>query len=199
MSFLAPPVTRAAPLRKHSSGNPSGAFEQSLEILGQKAQALATRGADVVKADLDDPASLSPAFEDAHVIFAVSDFWGLYGDPANPPKAAAAAQPLNVWAANHETQQLKDVIDAAAKVPSLGHFVLSSLSDATKWSGGKYSHVYHFDSKAKAETYGRENHPELWAKTSIFQAGYFLNNFVSNPITLPRKVPCWPPSFFYEY
>ncbi|KAL4892943.1 NAD(P)-binding protein [Aspergillus ambiguus] len=155
--------------------------------LGPKAQALAARGADVVKADLDDPSSLSSAFEDAHVIFAVSDFWGLYGDPANQAKAAAAGQPANVWAANHETQQLKDIVDAAAKVPSLERFVLSSLSDATKWSGGKYSHVYHFDSKAKAETYGKENHPELWAKTSIFQAGYFLNNFVSNPITLPRK------------
>ncbi|CAI7567461.1 unnamed protein product [Penicillium pancosmium] len=155
--------------------------------LGSKAQALAARGADVVKADLDDPSSLSSAFEDAHAIFAVSDFWGLFGDPASQAKAEAAAQPLNIWAANHETQQLKDVIDAAAKIPSLERFVLSSLSDATKWSGGKYSHVYHFDSKANGETYGRENHPELWAKTSIFQAGYFLSNFVSNPITLPRK------------
>ncbi|PKX97950.1 NmrA/HSCARG family protein [Aspergillus novofumigatus IBT 16806] len=155
--------------------------------LGPKAQALAARGADIIKADLDDPSSFGSAFEDAQVIFAVSDFWGLYGDPANQAKAAAAAQPLNVWAANHETQQLKDIIDAAAKVPSLERFVLSSLSDATKWSGGKYSHVYHFDSKATAETYGRENHPELWAKTSIFQAGYFLSNFVSNPITHPRK------------
>jgi hypothetical protein len=160
--------------------------------LGPKAQALAARGADIIRADLDDPSSFGSAFEDAHVIFAVSDFWGLYGDPANQAKAAAAAQPLNVWAANHETQQLKDIIDAAAKVPSLERFVLSSLSDATKWSGGKYSHVYHFDSKAKAETYGRENRPELWAKTSIFQAGYFLSNFVSNPITHPRKVACCP-------
>ncbi|KAE8338044.1 hypothetical protein BDV24DRAFT_93849 [Aspergillus arachidicola] len=155
--------------------------------LSPKAQALAARGADVVKADLDDPSSLASAFEDAHVIFAVSDFWGVYGDPANQAKAVAVGQPANVWAANHETQQLKDIIDAAAKVRSLERFVLSSLSDATKWSGGKYSHVYHFDSKAKAEAYGREKQPELWAKTSIFQAGYFLSNFVSNPITQPRK------------
>jgi hypothetical protein len=155
--------------------------------LGSKAQALAACGAEVVKADLDNPSSLLSAFEDAHVIFAVSDFWGLYGDPANKDKATPG-QPLNVWAANHETQQLKNVIDAAAKVQSLERFVLSSLSNATKWSGGKYTHVYHFDSKAKAEIYGRENQPELWAKTSIFQAGYFLSNFVSNPITQPRKV-----------
>ncbi|KAJ5479308.1 NAD(P)-binding protein [Penicillium desertorum] len=154
--------------------------------LGSKAQALAACGAEVVKADLDNPSSLLSAFEDAHVIFAVSDFWGLYGDPANKDKATPG-QPLNVWAANHETQQLKNVIDAAAKVQSLERFVLSSLSNATKWSGGKYTHVYHFDSKAKAEIYGRENQPELWAKTSIFQAGYFLSNFVSNPITQPRK------------
>lgn len=162
-----------------------------------KAQALATSGAEVVKADLNDPSSLIPAFKGAHVIFAVSDFWGLFGDPACQAKAEAAAQPLNVWAANHETEQLKGVIDAAAKAHTLERFVLSSLSNAAKWSNGKYPHVYHFDSKAKAEAYGSENHPELWAKTSIFQAGYFLNNFVSNPITLPRKVPCRPTSSLY--
>jgi hypothetical protein len=91
---------------------------------------------------------------------------------------------------------LKGVIDAAAKVHSLERFVLSSLSNAAKWSNGKYPHVYHFDSKAKAEDYGSENHSELWAKTSIFQAGYLLNNFVSDPITLPRKIPCSPPHLY---
>ncbi|KAL2859415.1 hypothetical protein BJX68DRAFT_226229 [Aspergillus pseudodeflectus] len=149
-----------------------------------KAQALAARGAEVVQADLDSPSTLSAAFRDANAIFAVSDFWGLYGDPANAAKAKD--QPLNVWAANHETEQLKGVIDAAAKVPTLERFVLSSLSNAAKWSKGKYTHVYHFDSKAKAEEYGRETYPELFKKTSVFQAGFFLSNFLSNPIMQPQ-------------
>jgi ATP-dependent DNA ligase len=126
------------------------------------------------------------AFENAHAIFAVSDFWGLFGDPAN--EARAKGQPLNVWAANQETEQLKAVIAAAARIPTLERFVLSSLSNATKWSQGKYTHVYHFDSKAKAEAWGRETYPELWKKTSIFQPGFFLSNFVSNPIMQPVMV-----------
>lgn len=149
-----------------------------------KAQALAARGAEVVQADLDLPSTLSSAFQNANVIFAVSDFWGIFGDPANAAKAKD--QPLNVWAANHETEQLKSVIDAAAKVPTLERFVFSSLSDATKWSRGKYTHVYHFDSKAKAEAYGGETYPELWKKTSVFQAGFFLSNYLSLPIFQPQ-------------
>tara|TARA_R110002060_G_scaffold16310_7_gene22711 strand:+ start:320 stop:943 length:624 start_codon:yes stop_codon:yes gene_type:complete len=152
-----------------------------------KAKALASRGAEVVQANMDASDTLSLAFKDAHAIFAVSDFWGLYGDPANQSKATKD-QPLNVWAANHETEQLKRVIDAAAKVPTLERFVLSSLPNATRWSHGKYTNVYHFDSKAKAAEYVTESYPELWKKTSIFQAGFFLSNFVSNPFFQPQMV-----------
>ncbi|KAL6416318.1 nmrA-like family domain-containing protein 1 [Ilyonectria robusta] len=152
-----------------------------------KAQSLAARGAQVVHADIDKPETLSAAFEGATAIFAVSDFWGLYGDPANKNKAKPG-QPLNAWAGGFETQQLKNVIDAVAKVPTLERFILSSLSNATKWSKGKYTHVYHFDSKANAEDYGREKYPDLWEKTSIFQAGLFLSNYVANPITQASKI-----------
>ncbi|RYO84003.1 hypothetical protein DL766_001869 [Monosporascus sp. MC13-8B] len=151
-----------------------------------KAQALTARGAQVVHADIDKPETLSAAFEGASAIFAVSDFWGLYNDPANKDKAKPG-QPLNAWAGEYETQQLKNVIDAAAKVPTLERFILSSLSNATKWSKGKYTHVYHFDSKANAEDYGREKYPDLWEKTSIFQAGLFLSNYVTNPSIQPIK------------
>lgn len=154
---------------------------------GNKAMHLAGRGAEVVQADMDSPSTLLSAFENAHAIFAVSDFWGIYFDPANQAKGTKD-QPLNVWAANHETEQLKGVIDAAARIPTLERFILSSLSNATKWSRGKYTHVYHFDSKARAEAYGKETYPKLWEKTSIFQAGFFLNNWVSNPIFQPEIV-----------
>lgn len=146
-----------------------------------KAQALASRGAELFKADLDDSKSLEEAFRGANAIFVVSDFWGIYGDPANQDKRTPE-QPLNVYAYDREVQQLKNAIDAAAaNIDGLDRFVLSSLADVTKWSGGKYTHVYHFDSKAHAEAYGKETHPELWKKTSIFQAGLFLSNFVENP------------------
>lgn len=152
-----------------------------------KAQALAARGAQLFTADIDKPETLSAAFEGASAIFAVSDFWGLYGDPANKDKAKPR-QPLNVWAGEYETQQLKNVIDAVAKVPTLERFILSSLSNATKWSKGKYTHVYHFDSKANAEDYGRDKHPDLWKKTSIYQEGLFLSNYINQPTFKVSKV-----------
>ncbi|WAO89842.1 NmrA domain-containing protein [Fusarium falciforme] len=151
-----------------------------------KAQALASRGAEVVEADIDKPSTLTAAFEGANTIFAVSDFWGLYEDPANREKAKPG-QALNEWAGEHETQQLKNVIDEAAKVSTLERFIISALSDATKWSQGKYKHVYHFDSKARAVVYAEKTYPELWAKTSVYQAGLFLSNFVQNPLTQPIK------------
>ncbi|CAG1997909.1 unnamed protein product [Fusarium graminearum] len=152
-----------------------------------KAQALSSNGAQVVQADLDSPSTLTHVFEEATAIFAVSDFWGLYGDPANKSRAKPG-QPLNEWAAEHEEQQLRNVIDAASKVPSLERFVLSSLSNAEKWSKGKYTRVYHFDGKARAAKYIPKAHPDLWAKTSIFQAGLFLSNFVLLPLNQPVKV-----------
>ncbi|KAK4500743.1 hypothetical protein PRZ48_008933 [Zasmidium cellare] len=113
----------------------------------------------------------------AHAIFAVSDFLGIYLDPKNQDGQSAAKE---------EERQLRNVIDAAAQVPSLERFVFSSLSYASKWSKGKYTHIYHFDSKARAEEYGRSQYPSLWAKTSVFQAGIFLNFFTS-PAYRPQK------------
>ncbi|CAG9945772.1 unnamed protein product [Clonostachys rosea f. rosea IK726] len=152
-----------------------------------KAYALSVKGAQVVQADLDSPESLEKAFQGAHVIFAVSDFWGLYGDPANKDKPNPG-QPLNVWAADHESQQLRNAVDVAAKITTLDRFIILSLSNATKWSKGKYTHVYHFDSKAAATEYAEHTYSDLWKKTSVFQAGFFLTNFLRDPIMTPKKV-----------
>jgi hypothetical protein len=172
-SFLSTPGWRVRGLTRNTSS--------------AKAQALAARGAEVVCADMDDPSTLEQAFHGANVIFAVSDFWGLYNDPVNKNKPRPG-QALNAWAAEYETQQLKNVIDAVAKVSTLERFIMSSLSNVKKWSKGKYSHVYHFHSKADAEDYGRETYPDLFAKTSIYQAGWFLSNYIASPILMPVKV-----------
>ncbi|KAM0085039.1 hypothetical protein ACKRZS_002479 [Fusarium odoratissimum] len=151
-----------------------------------KAKALSSKGAEVVQADLDDPSSLNSAFGGAHAIFAVSDFWGLYYNESNRSKTKPG-QALNDWAAQHEEQQLKNVIDIAAKIPTLERFILSSLSHSEKWSKGKYTRVYHFDGKARATEYAQREHPDLWAKTSVYQAGLFLSNFVLLPPNQPFK------------
>ncbi|ETI20300.1 hypothetical protein G647_08334 [Cladophialophora carrionii CBS 160.54] len=155
---------------------------------GAAAQKLKEKGVhEVVTATLDEVASLTEAFKGAHTVFSVTDFWGLYRDPSNTEKAAATGLPKNVWAARVEEQQGKNVFDAAAHTAGLERLVFSGLSHATKWSRGKYSHVYHFDAKARAAEYGREKHVELWAKTSILQVGFYLSNLSTSPFMRPRK------------
>jgi hypothetical protein len=153
------------------------------------AQKLKDKGVhEVVSATLDDVASLVEAFKGAHTVFSVTDFWGMYYDPANSDKAAATGQPKNVWAAKIEEQQGKNVFDAAAKTEGLERLIFSGLSNATKWSKGKYPHVYHFDSKAHAAEYGQAKYPDLWAKTSILQVGFYLSNLITYPFMRPQKV-----------
>ncbi|KAF5978717.1 nitrogen metabolic regulation nmr [Fusarium coicis] len=150
----------------------------------QKSKNLEARGVEVVQADLDDRASLAKAFQDA---FAVSDFWGIYNDTKNQNKPEPG-QALNEWTKVQETQQLKNIIDEAARVSSLERFIMSSLPGPTELSGGKYTNVCHHDSKADAEEYGEQVQPELWAKTSIHLPGYFLSNFLAHPMAQPTKV-----------
>ena len=152
-----------------------------------KATKLAQRGVEVVSANLDDVSSLDRAFAGAHAIFVVSDFWGIYGDAANASKPAEG-EPLNLWAARAEKQQLIHALEAASRVPSLERLVLSSLPNCAKMSGGKYKHVYHFDSKAQAAEHAAVTLPQLWAKTSVFMPGWFLPNYVANPMVMPVRV-----------
>ncbi|KAK1252104.1 hypothetical protein MKX08_003291 [Trichoderma sp. CBMAI-0020] len=151
----------------------------------EKAKALSARGVEVVQADMDDVSSLSAAFQGANAIFVVSDFWGIYGALAQQKEASE--KPLNLLAGETELQQLKNAINAASQVPGLERFILSTLSNVTKWSRGKYTHVYHFDLKARASAYIEDKHSELWAKTSLFQAGLFLSTYVASPNFIPRK------------
>ncbi|PNP55983.1 hypothetical protein THARTR1_03920 [Trichoderma harzianum] len=151
-----------------------------------KAKALSARGVEVVQADMGDASSLAVAFRDANAIFVVSDFWGIYGALAQQKKDTGE-KPLNLLAGETEFQQLKNAIDAASQVPGLEKFILSTLSNVTKWSREKYTHVYHFDFKARASAYIEDKHSDLWAKTSLLQAGLFLSTFLDNPSFIPRK------------
>jgi hypothetical protein len=172
-SFITDPEWRVRGITR----NPSSLESKNLEA----------RGVEIVQADLGDRASLAKAFQDANAIFAVSDFWGIYNDPKNRNKPQPG-QALNEWTKIQETQQLKNIIDEAARLSSLERFIISSLPGVTKLSGGKYTNACHFDSKADAEEHGAQNQPELWAKTSVYLPGYFLSNFLTHPMAQPTKV-----------
>ena len=107
-----------------------------------KALALASKGAEVAKADLDDVASLEKAFAGAHGAFCVTNFWEHF----SAEKEKAQAQNLAT----------------AAKAAGVKHVIWSTLEDTRKLMAPgdarmpmlqeKYR-VPHFDAKAEADAY----------------------------------------------
>lgn len=151
------------------------------------AQSLADRGVNVVQADLNNAASLDNALQDIHALFVVTDFWASYRPAGKENSEATVDERLDAAGAEEE-QQLRNAIDIAAGLPTLERLIISGLSDASKWSKGKYTRVRHYDSKARATSYAEKQYPELWKKTSIFQAGYYLSNFTTNRMLKPVMV-----------
>lgn len=161
-------------------------------------QALVSKGVEMVSANLDDVSSLVSAFKGAYAIFSVLDFWTGFRDPQSLTKLAPG-QTLMEWAHNYEMQQGENVFTAANQTEGLERLVFSALSYVTKWSKGKYTHVYHFDSEARAVEYAQETYPELMKKTSIIQIGMYLSNTTWMPHYQPHKVRCSPSRRHLEY
>jgi NAD(P)-dependent dehydrogenase (short-subunit alcohol dehydrogenase family) len=83
---------------------------------------------EVIQADLNRPETLRAAFEGAHGVFLVTNFWG---------------------EGSGEVEQATAAI-RAAKDAGVKHFVWSTLPDVEGISGGKL-HVPHFTGKAKVD------------------------------------------------
>ena len=107
-----------------------------------KAKALASSGAQVVKADLDDVESLKKAFAGAYGVYAVTNFW-------------------EHFSGEKEKTQAKNIADAA-KAAGVKHVIWSTLEDIRKFMKPddkrmpmlqqKYR-VPHFDAKAEANAF----------------------------------------------
>jgi uncharacterized protein YbjT (DUF2867 family) len=124
-----------------ATGQQGGAVVRALQAGGQfKVRAL-TRNPDkhrelaeeVVEADLDRPETLKAAFEGAHGVFLVTNFW------------------------EEGTDELKQATAAirAAKDAGVKHLIWSTLPDVEAISGGKL-HVPHFTGKAKVDRIVKE-------------------------------------------
>lgn len=106
------------------------------------AQALAQAGAEVVRADIDDVASVKNAFAGAYGAFCVTNFW-------------------EHFSAEKEKAQAKNLADAA-RAAGVSHVIWSTLDDTRKFMSagdtrmpmlqGKYR-VPHFDAKAEADAF----------------------------------------------
>jgi uncharacterized protein YbjT (DUF2867 family) len=124
-----------------ATGQQGGAVVRALQASGQfKVRALTrNRGKhrdlaeEVVEADLDRPETLKVAFEGAHGVFLVTNFW------------------------EQGTDELKQATAAvrAAKDAGVEHFVWSTLPNVEAISGGKL-HVPHFTGKAKIDRIVKE-------------------------------------------
>jgi len=107
-----------------------------------KARTLAGMGAEVVKADLDDRASLERAFEGAYGAFCVTNFWETF----SPEREKSQAENLA----------------AAARAAGVKHVIWSTLEDTRKWVPldddrmptlmDEYK-VPHFDAKGEADEF----------------------------------------------
>lgn len=113
---------------------------------------------------------------------------------AMPTKADLAklkeGQTLREWCFEKEVEQGKNIMDAVASVDSLDLFIWSTLSNASKWSNGKYKGVYHFDSKAVVVEYLKSVYPEVAKKTSFLQMGLFVTNWKWGQAAVPWEKVC---------
>jgi uncharacterized protein YbjT (DUF2867 family) len=124
-----------------ATGQQGGAVVRALQAGGQfKVRALSRNPGEhreladeVVKADLNRPEALKAAFEGAHGVFLVTNFWEKGTDELKQATAAVRA----------------------AKDAGVEHFVWSTLPDVEAISGGKI-HVPHFTGKAKIDRIVKE-------------------------------------------
>ena len=156
------------------------------------AQALAAAGAGIVHADLDDVESVAAAFSGANLIFSVTNYWEPFFRSDCRQHAAEAGISCREYAYRVELQQGKNIADAAARtVETLDEngFIASTLSHARKCSGGRFTELYHFDAKAEGfPDYVKERYPQLAAKMSCVQTGFFTRSYKFAPEAYFTKV-----------
>ena len=87
----------------------------------------------VVRADLDDPASLESAFKGSFAVFGVTDYWARRD-------------------VEYEIQQGKNIADAA-KASGVSHLIWSSSTHVARATDGRIADCKYFDGKAEVEEY----------------------------------------------
>ena len=127
----------------------------------ENARALAAKGAEVVRADLDDPSSIEKAFTGAYGAFCVTNFWEHFSATKEKEQARSMAQ--------------------AAKKAGLRHVIWSTFEDTRDYVPlsddrmptlqGEYK-VAHFDAKAEADDFFRELDVPT---TFLYTSGYYEN------------------------
>ena len=135
-----------------------------------KARELAASGAEVVEADLDDETSLVRAFEGAHGVFIVTNYWA----DRTPEEEARRTR------AEMELQQAEAAV-WATKAAGVAHVIWSTLEDTRPHFGDgervptvdESYKVPHFDAKAEAdELFTKYGVPTTYLRTAFFFEGF---------------------------
>src|SRR5467141_2237195 len=151
-----------------ATGHQGGGVVRALQARGRfKVRAL-TRNPDkhrelaeeVVEADLDQPETLNAAFERAHGVFLVTNFWA-HGGADELKQATAAIR--------------------AAKDAGVKHFIWSTLPDVEAIGGGKFD-VPHFTGKAKIDRIVKE---AGFANHTFVIAPFYYQNLIG--VLAPQK------------
>lgn len=127
-------------------------------------QSLKQKNVEVMKADLDDINSVHEAMRGAHTVF-------ILGAPSFGPDAKAKELSQGIAAAD------------AAVAANVQYYIFSTLPHVERTSGGKYTKVAGFDSKAETEDYIRT----LPMKSAFFAPGSFMQNWngIMKPVPNP--------------
>jgi len=133
---------------------------------GDRAQALARLGAEIVYADADNLDTLKTAFTGAYGAYCMTDFWG-HGDPelehvqgmAMAEAARCAGLQHVVWSTLEDTRRLMPLSDP--RMPTLH---------------GRYK-VPHFDGKGEAD----EAFRRLGVPTTFFLTSFYWENLINFP------------------
>lgn len=133
------------------------------DVTSDKAKALATLGASVVAANLDDIESLKRAFDGAYGAFCLTNYWEHFSPERELAQARAQAR--------------------AAKHAGVQHVIWSTLEDTRRWVPladdrmptlmGKYK-VPHFDAKGEANV----EFTSLGVPTTLFHTSFYWENLI---------------------
>jgi len=133
------------------------------DVNSDKSKALAQLGAELVEADIDDPASMEKALQGAYGAYFVTFYWVHF----SPEKETAEAHNMA----------------KAAKAAGLKHVIWSTLEDTREWVPlndkrmptlmGKYK-VPHFDGKGESDKF----FTELGVPTTFLRASFYWENFI---------------------
>ncbi len=140
---------------------------------GDRAQALARLGAEVVYADADDLGALKRAFAGAYGAYCMTDFWGGHGDP--------------------ERERVQGATMAeAARCTGVQHVIWSTLEDTRRYVPladsrlptllGRYK-VPHYDGKGEADDAFRS----LDVPTTFFLTSFYWENLLNFPGMGPKR------------